>query len=530
MDTCDLTRTLRGAGCFALVLLLGVCLLAPSAQADNRVYWANYDVDVDPMVPDPADHSISWANVDGSGGGDLRVTGAPVNGPMGMAMDPAIGKIYWADWGADGSGTGTTISWANLDGSGGGQLPIASGMVNGPHGLAIDPVAGKIYWPNFATNTISYANLDGSDAANLNTTGATVQGPRGLAIDPAAGKIYWANYGPGLSGTGTQISYARLNGTGGGNLITMGATVEGPEGVAIDAAAGKIYWGNYGPDPPQPGTSDTIAYANLDGTGGAHNLNTAPAVPNRPHGVALDPDAGKLYWADYGGWVIHSVNLTGGGGDFVHPMVGATIEGPVLPVLLDVPKPTGAPAIGGGSALGSTLSCSQGGWAADLVAALLYRAPQSFSYQWSLDGKNLAGATSTMITARTAGAYQCRVTARNAAGPTIQTSSPHTIVGSNVFTVGRVTRNQRKGTATIAVRVPGSGRISLAEGIKLKRVVRHPRVPEKLSLVVKPRGRTARDLRRRGALIVRPKIIFIPTGGTASRQRPTIRLVERPRP
>ena len=359
----------------AVTMLLG----APAAGAANRIYWSNDDV-----------NSISYANLDGSGGKDLNTGDATVFGPMGLAIDPAAGKIYWANWGYPPLGTGTTISWANLNGSGGGDLPIAPGMVNGPHGLAIDPIAGKIYWPNFATDTISYANLDGSGAANLTTTGATVKGPRGVAIDPAARRIYWANYG---TGTGTTISYAKLNGSGGHDLVTTGATVEGPEGVALDPAAGRIYWGNYG-----PGDGDTIAYANLDGSGHAHNLPTAPVVPNRPHGVALDPAAERIYWPNYGSWTISYANLDGSGGANI-PTTGATVNGPDLPALLEVPAAAGAPRISGGSTAGSKLSCSRGRWASDLVTALLYRAPRSFSYQWTLDGRALPGANSNSITA-----------------------------------------------------------------------------------------------------------------------------------
>ena len=68
-------------------------------------------------------------------------------------------------------------------------------------------------------STISYANLDGSGGDDLDTTGATVSGPYGVAIDPAAGRIYWAN------GDQHTISYAKLDGSGGGgDLNISGAT------------------------------------------------------------------------------------------------------------------------------------------------------------------------------------------------------------------------------------------------------------------------------------------------------------------
>jgi hypothetical protein len=94
---------------------------------------------------------------------------------------------------------------------------------------------------------------------------------------------------------------------------------------------------------------------------------------------------------------------------------------------LKTPVGTGAPAIGGGSTVGTTLSCSQGSWAADLVGALLYRAPNTFAFQWSVDGREIAGATSAAITAAAAGQYTCRVTGTNRAGSSAQASAPHRV-------------------------------------------------------------------------------------------------------
>ena len=66
--------------------------------------------------------------------------------------------------------------------------------------------------------------------------------PFGVAIDPAAGRIYWA------SASGSTIRGAPL--AGGGTVDTLYAgTAQGvnlQRGVAIDPAAGRIYWANQG--------------------------------------------------------------------------------------------------------------------------------------------------------------------------------------------------------------------------------------------------------------------------------------------
>ncbi len=101
--------------------------------------------------------------------------------------------------------------------------------VDQPVGVAIDPAANKIYWANYFGNKISMANLDGSGGgSDLATTGATVNRPVGLAADPSTGRIYWANF------SGNKLSMANLDGSGGGSdLATTGATVSGPNFPAL---------------------------------------------------------------------------------------------------------------------------------------------------------------------------------------------------------------------------------------------------------------------------------------------------------
>ena len=529
----------------ALLFVSAAAALAAPATAHgaDRIYWSNFN------SGNPA-RTIAYRNLDGSGGLNLSTAGATVDGAMGMALDPSHGRVYWTNWGADtgmGHGHGTTISYANLDGSGsGGDLPIAAAFVVGPHGLAIDPVAGKIYWPNFGDDdgvhetgedTIASANLDGSGAAYVNTAGTSISGPRGVTLDPAAGRIYWANYGDGL---GTTISYANLDGSGGADVVTMPgtATTEGPEGIALDVAAGRIYWGNYGPQPPVPGKGDTIAYTNLDGTGDSADLDTSPIVPDRVHGVAIDPAEGAIYWPNYGANTLAKANLDGSGGtQIVADAPEAKVFGPVLPTLLNRPLGTGTPSIGGNAAIGSTLSCGQGSWAPDLVTALLYRAPQSVSYEWTRDGQNVVGATSNSVAATAPGTYRCRVTAHNAAGATSQLSDPLTIpaaVGpptppSNSFTIGMLKRNTHNGTARLAVSVPGPGTVALTETNKLKAVSKTAPAGEALRLPIEPRGKTSKTLLRRGKVKLHPTITYTPAGGTANAVQTAITLKEKVR-
>ena len=187
-----------------------------------------------------------------------------------------------------------------------------------------------------------------------------------------------------------------------------------PVGVALDPAANKIYWAN--------SDNNTISFANLDNSGGGGQLSTAGATVSDPEGVAIDPAANKIYWGNGQEDEISFANLDNSGGGQLST-VGATVSAPTFPALLRSPAGSGAPAISGAGTVGQSLHCSQGQWASDLLGAFLYRAPGSFAYQWQNDGAEIAGATGSSYTPAAAGTYACRVTATNRAGSTSQTSA-----------------------------------------------------------------------------------------------------------
>jgi DNA-binding beta-propeller fold protein YncE len=192
---------LDGSG--LLDLPIGAATLAfPFAIAVDpvagKIYWGSGIVE----------SAISVANLDGSGAQDLPIAGATVSNVRGVAIDDVHGRIYWVS-GAPELGA---ISSAELDGSDARNLTITGdASVVGPSGIAVDPVAGKIYWANggFAVDgevllsSISVANLDGSESADIALLRQT--SPVGVAVDPVAGKIYWS--------AGAQLESANLDGS-----------------------------------------------------------------------------------------------------------------------------------------------------------------------------------------------------------------------------------------------------------------------------------------------------------------------------
>ena len=98
---------------------------------------------------------------------------------------------------------------------------------------------------------------------------------------------------------------------------------------------------------------------------------------------------------------------------------------------------------------------------------------------------------------------------------------------SNVFTVGAAKADPRTGTATIAVGVPGPGKLTL-KGVGVHGVtVTAPSGPASVKLTVQAAGTAAQTLGRAGRVKVTVTITFTPTGGSARSRVTTVALTKR---
>jgi len=113
--------------------------------------------------------------------------------------------------------------------------------------------------------------------------------------------IYWSR-----EQGSDSIRFGPLTGDNNGPLLPPPQTLfddgGAPCGIAANPAAGKIYWANW--------NTGEIRVANLDGTGIASTLFTEPG---NLCGVAVDPTAGKIYWANFSTNEIRVGNLNGTG-------------------------------------------------------------------------------------------------------------------------------------------------------------------------------------------------------------------------
>jgi hypothetical protein len=273
----------------------------------GRIYWDNATID-------PAPAMISYANLDGSGGGEIAAAGA-----YGWQFGFTIldGTAYWVS----NLGFGTHISVASLSGSGGGLLQMTPAPldVNPGGGIAADPVGKRIYWSTNNETAIASANPDGSDTKVLPSPGARLDLPTLLQVDVVNRRVY---FGTIEVGSDTTFAYANLDGTGGGNVMIPRAGRIGA--FAIDPDTGRIYW---------PGSGGDLWSANLDGTDAkpVAPLDTTlhvPVIDDAPPASTPLTDASVLYHAVDKGVTLDcrldgaAASACSGRSDYAHLAVG----------------------------------------------------------------------------------------------------------------------------------------------------------------------------------------------------------------
>jgi hypothetical protein len=451
-------RQIAIASASIALALIATLAFAHRAQAAETLVWDNYG------TPD----TIAFANIDGTGGGQVNTATEPVESPEGMAYDTVTNRLFVTT----GLNADRHILAVNLDGSGASVFAPAGAPVSEPEGIAVNPATRTVYWANTGSNSISWANLDGGGGGVLNTSGVPLDNPCcRIAIDPVGGRVYWVNSTMGSS----SIAYANADNTGGGGTLNLtGSSVSpGGEGIVVDPAAGRVYYLG------AIGVTEALGYANINGSGGG---DVAGTTMKSSWGLAMDPSLGRLYWGNEGNGEVRTnafgfINLTGSSGGI--SIATAPVANPQDPVVLKSPTGTGAPVVARSTKNRAALSCSSGSWAADYAGSFVYQAPRTYAYQWLRNGKPIAGATAATLTAKAAGSYACTVTAANQIGSAAQTSAAATVKAASVklstkkrakgdagdlvtFKVKDVNQGDLKPkSAKVCVKLPGSSKADL---------------------------------------------------------------------
>jgi hypothetical protein len=156
-------------------------------------------------------------------------------------------------------------------------------------------VAGRLFFLELGGRVLS-ANPDGSSVTVILQEGREL--PDGLAVDAAAGHLYWTNMGNPKADDGAIL---RCN-LDGGNLTTIvppGGTFT-PKQLQLDKMGRKLYWSDR--------EGMRVMRANLDGSA-IETLVDTSGGDRRPGadaskwcvGIAVDTRDGKFYWTQKGG-------------------------------------------------------------------------------------------------------------------------------------------------------------------------------------------------------------------------------------
>src|SRR5215470_4790906 len=152
---------------------------------------------------------------------------------------------------------------------------------------------GRLFVLELNAGLIHSMNPDGSDRKTIVTN---CRLPDGIAVDVAAGHIYWTNMGVPSLNDGS-IERADLDGGNRKVIIPQGGTFT-PKQMHLEKASGKLYWCDR--------EGMRVMRANLDGSQLETLVETGRGDNDRRDerrhcvGITVDPKLGKIYWTQKG--------------------------------------------------------------------------------------------------------------------------------------------------------------------------------------------------------------------------------------
>jgi len=177
-----------------------------------------------------------------------------------------------------------------------------------PDGIVVDADAGHLYWTNMGNpsandGSIERADFDGKNLIHIVPPGGTFT-PKQLQLDEKNRKLYWCDR------EGMRVMRANLDGSKIETLIdtSEGDALPGKDvkkwcvGIALDVEAGKLYWTQKGPENAGEGR---IFRANLEipkGQSAANRKDIELLYEGLPEPIDLELDLAHrtMYWTDRG--------------------------------------------------------------------------------------------------------------------------------------------------------------------------------------------------------------------------------------
>jgi hypothetical protein len=243
-----------------------ILLLTQSAHG-ARVFFT----DQPPNVPG----YVVSVNCDGT---DQRTvtTASGVSDFRGIAYHASSNRVYYLD-----NGPAARIYSMMPDGTGQQDVLALTNSFNSD--LEVD--AGMVYWSETGSGTIKRANLNGSDIQTAVAPGTgTFTAPYFFFLDTNGGYIYWGVTSE--SSTPSLFRRATFAGEIDSNFFLSSPTRT--RDIAIDSTTATAYWCDR--------QTGRIYKQGLT----AELYEIVIGNMNAPHGIALDVEAQKVYWADTG--------------------------------------------------------------------------------------------------------------------------------------------------------------------------------------------------------------------------------------
>jgi hypothetical protein len=152
---------------------------------------------------------------------------------------------------------------------------------------------GRLFVLDLSDGRILSMKTDGSDRRVIVSE---CRFPDGVAVDAAAGHIYWTNMGvPNLNDG--SIERADLDGQNRKTIVPEGATFT-PKQLHLDKKKGKLYWSDR--------EGMRVMRSNLDGSRVETLVQTGEGEADRRDltrwcvGITVDPKRGQIYWTQKG--------------------------------------------------------------------------------------------------------------------------------------------------------------------------------------------------------------------------------------
>jgi len=206
----------------------------------------------------------------------ITVSGTP--DLRGIGYHYASGRIYYLD-----NGPAKKIYSILPDGTSQVEVGPLGSAFNAD--LELDESAGKVYWAETGNGIVRRANLNGTSVETAVTPGTgTYTAPYFFFVDTNGQYVYW-----GVTSANNDSSIFRRATLAGVIDPDFGITnVTRTRDIAIDPSSNTAYWCDR-----QTGTIFKRALS------GGDNQIVISGM-NAPHGIALDTEARKVYWADTG--------------------------------------------------------------------------------------------------------------------------------------------------------------------------------------------------------------------------------------